>query len=295
MAMPTEDVVPDFIAMPVAEIRNGAALPPGIQPGWTLGDFFPAADLRKSAAFELKEWDRPLIQLAWKRHEDVGSEYIHVTSGTLTVVFGGRGETPTELSRLALSADHAIVLASGVWRRYEATDDVTGFSARGFQLRVPDVDAGALYAAYSEHWKHTDQIRQWLLYNFLMTSSVTVLAWAALYDRSRLLDGIISGLGIVISMFWLLITNRANGYYTMYEELSREVERQLPSADKWPFHQRHAHRRSRVWWQRATAAMLIQGVPALFGAFFLVTLAINAFSVLRWPIWKAILAWTLPN
>jgi hypothetical protein len=55
------------------------------------------------------------------------------------------------------------------------------------------------YQAFTEHRKHTDQVRQLLLYNFLMGGTILVLGWTALYaaQRSvwaRVLLGALSGL-----------------------------------------------------------------------------------------------------
>ena len=170
-ADPALQAHPDYVVMPVDQIWSGAATLPQVKPGWAMGHFFPVGDLRHTSYFEVKEWNAALAQPDWKKHEDIASEYISVTGGKLTVVFGGSDQNVAESTSLDLTAGQAIVIRPGVWRRFHATEEARGLSVRS--QRTGDVArVHSLYAAYVDHWKHTDQIRQWLLYNFLMTGSI---------------------------------------------------------------------------------------------------------------------------
>jgi hypothetical protein len=101
--------------------------------GWVMGPFHPAADIRRTTAFEIKEWSRAGIQPEWKEHRESGSEYIAVLSGVLTVYIGRSSHnniSPEIVDIIELGAHQRLVLAAGVWRRFEGSGDVTGVTVR---------------------------------------------------------------------------------------------------------------------------------------------------------------------
>ena len=157
--------------------------------------------------------------------------------------------------------------------------------------RAPDLNEQ--YRAFTEHWKHTDQIRQLLLYNFLMASTILVAAWGLLYSYSatpQLLLKALSGLGVILSVLWYGVARRATGYYDMYEAQASQIEACLPESQRWPFHARATYRHNvpRVSAATIRAAAITSGVPTLFFVLFslLLGLCLSRFFL----VW-AVSAW----
>lgn len=282
--------MPDYLVRAVSAIRQGGVASNGalIKPGWAMGEFYATDELAFSGDFEVKEWDSTLVRKEWADHATNGPEYISVTCGTLTVVGGERrGDGLVgELDRVAVGPGFSVVLRPGFLRRFECTSDAAGVSVRrptnvtrGVNMderRTQDLDEQ--YRALTEHWKHTDQIRQLLLYNFLMASTILAAAWGLLYTASSkpgILLKALSALGVILSLLWFCVAIRATGYYDMYEAEARRVEDRLPEPDAWPFHARASYRDNfpRVFGQRIRAATITSGVPILFLVFFALTAA----------------------
>lgn len=261
-----------------------------IKRGWAMGPFYPSNELPFTADFEVKEWDATLVRKTWDDHVSGGPEYISVTRGTLMVIGGGARngtELPVENERVTVAAGSSVVLRPGYWRRFECTQDATGLSIRlpartrtgGSAItesRAPNPEER--YKAFAEHWKHTDQIRQLLLYNFLMASTILVAGWGVLYAmpaKPALLLKSLSILGVILSVLWLIIARRATGYYDMYETEARRVECEFFEPRSWPFHARQTFRtnRQRTFGGKIRAAAITAGVPLLFLIFFVITLA----------------------
>lgn len=118
--------------MSIMDIANGS-VESSVQPGWSMGPFYPTDDLRFTNAFEIKNWDHRGVRSDWRDHPNSGSEYIAVISGTLTVVLGKALQPDGSIAEtecIAVTAGHVIVLRAGQWRRYECTPDVVGISVR---------------------------------------------------------------------------------------------------------------------------------------------------------------------
>lgn len=130
--MPPKDKVIQYgtLLLHVEEIRAGNSL---ANAGWAMGPFYPNDDIRHSAEFEIKEWDINSIQPSRKNHADNGTEYIAVLEGVLTAHIGGASDNGTgvELAEtIEVRADQRLILAAGVWRRFEGSADVRGITIR---------------------------------------------------------------------------------------------------------------------------------------------------------------------
>lgn len=263
-----------YLVQNAVDIRRGDE---AVAPGWIIGPFREANDLRWSEDFEIKEWEAATAQGQWKNHSDTGTEYIAVFEGILTVVIGAIGNDGVSVepeATIAVASGQRLTIGSEVWRRYEASPDAKGISIR----RPPNRGDGEpieRYRAFNEHWKHTDQIRQWLLYNCLMASSVLVIGWSALYvaDKTPIfLLMAVSLLGAIASFVWLAIVTRASGYYDMYENNGLTLEKGLRNPTSWPFHQRRRFRSEQMqMMMKFKFAHVSQIIPFLFLLFYLLT------------------------
>lgn len=131
-----EDEKPkDFLPRSVSEILRGRSgdknLP--IAPGWAIGPCYALHELAFSNDFEVKEWNKALVNKTWNNHADKGPEYISVTHGKLTMICGERKKDDNsiiEKERVDINAGSSVVLRPGLWRKFECTDDATGISIR---------------------------------------------------------------------------------------------------------------------------------------------------------------------
>ena len=96
---------------------------------------------------------------------------------------------------------------------------------------LPSQDAwAALYQTASQQWAHAEQIRWTLLYNYLMASTILVLAWSAVFassDHSRekafvLLLLSLGGAGL--SGLWVALGVRASGFVRTYAAAGHVLE-----------------------------------------------------------------------
>lgn len=98
-------------------------------------------------------------------------------------------------------------------------------------IRMPDHNESNQLTAYqvaSQHWTHAEQLRWTLLYNFLMGSTILLLAWATVFTcshpgRSVVLT-MLAAAGIVLSLMWIALGKRCSGFVTEYSELGRRLE-----------------------------------------------------------------------
>ena len=119
-----------FMLLDVDDIRQGFR---DVRPGWAMGSFYPESDVRHSKDFEIKEWDRTTIQTDWRNHANLGSEYISVLQGVLTVILGSHavdGKGIEQHSAIEVRSGQRLVLKRGVWRKFTGTDEVKGVSIR---------------------------------------------------------------------------------------------------------------------------------------------------------------------
>jgi len=118
-----------FMLMNAEDIRNGIG---DTSPGWVMGSFVAAGDLRHCDEFEIKEWDLRTMRRDWRNGEECGPEYIAVLEGTLTIVLGraGKGKDVIEDREVEVATNQRIILAAGVWRKLKASDDIKGLTVR---------------------------------------------------------------------------------------------------------------------------------------------------------------------
>jgi len=148
----------------------------------------------------------------------------------------------------------------------------------------------SIQQAATDHWTHADQIRQTLLYNFLMASTILLLAWATVFAAAgnhswrQCVLGLLSAAGAVLSLVWVAFGIRASGYAAMYEKTGLHAEKALPMPQIWPFHRRVSHRGTlkaqkgfEGLGRLAPSHLVIPGVPLLFfcvyAALFFISLA----------------------
>jgi len=117
------------LVLAVADIHAGSSTTAA---GWVMGPFFPSGDIRATHAFEIKEWNAMLVQSSWRDHTASGPEYIAVIAGTLTVICGAETSSGLidETARVSVSTGQRIIMPSGAWRRYIASEDATGITVR---------------------------------------------------------------------------------------------------------------------------------------------------------------------
>jgi hypothetical protein len=120
---------PRFMLMNVEDIRNGIGKS---SPGWVVGAFVKAGDLRHSEDFEIKEWDLRTMRRDWRNGEECGPEYIAVLDGTLIIVLGraGEGNEIVEDRVVEVATNQRIILVPGVWRKLKGTDNIKGLTVR---------------------------------------------------------------------------------------------------------------------------------------------------------------------
>jgi hypothetical protein len=266
---PSGNLRQDYRLLDADEIRQGFE---GVKPGWAMGSFYPVGDLQHSNEFEIKEWDRTKIRSDWADHVEIDREYIVLLQGILTVVLGRHAASGIEeLAAIEVRQGQRIILRAGVWRKFHGTDDVMGVTIRT-SPNAHSAERLERYRSITEHWKHADQIRQWLLYNSLMVSSVLVAAWSALYAQhiSSVPLFALVALGCVTSIAWLSIVRRASGYYDMYENDARAAEKEMLRPLHWPFHRRAEYRSDQTNGDTFKFSHLTQVVPVVFFVFYVV-------------------------
>jgi len=109
-----------------------------------------------------------------------------------------------------------------------------------------------LYEVLAQHWAHAEQLRWTLLYNYSMASTILLLAWAAVFvsapgSGKRLILLTFSIAGFLVTMLWLVLQIRANGFVHMYEIAGRETERALAPSRSGSFWYSEKYRRNFSW------------------------------------------------
>jgi hypothetical protein len=119
-----------FLLIEAPQIREGLG---STSPGWVMGAFVGKGDLRHSEDFEVKEWDLRTMRRDWRNGEECGPEYIAVIEGHLTVILGRPSADAGSIDEdrtIDVHREQRIILAPGVWRKLEASQDIKGLTVR---------------------------------------------------------------------------------------------------------------------------------------------------------------------
>jgi hypothetical protein len=142
-----------------------------------------------------------------------------------------------------------------------------------------EMNSDPRYVAAVDLWCHLDQARHTALYNYLMASTILLLAWGTIFatnifPRSRHdILNVLALAGVVISLAWAAYGARANKYVIECEKMALNYEKTFLNPDTWPFHQRRAIRGSLPCPAScASSTYIIPGVPILFCIVFIVLL-----------------------
>ncbi|HSL83828.1 MAG TPA: hypothetical protein VLF66_13715, partial [Thermoanaerobaculia bacterium] len=146
----------------------------------------------------------------------------------------------------------------------------------------------ATYQAVNQHWAHAEQERWAILYNFLMASTILLLAWAAVFASEpsllrRIVLAVLALAGATISLLWVTIGCRVSSFIRVYGELGEQVERQLGIGSVGPF---HAGERLRIeekrnptdgtmmdrWGRKVASRQFMVILPLLFATIYVLLL-----------------------
>ncbi len=88
------------------------------------------------------------------------------------------------------------------------------------------------YDAIHQHWVHAEEERWSILNNFLVASTILLLAWAAVFVTQattprRIVLILLSLGGLGISSLWITIASRVSIFIDLYTRLGEEVEGSL--------------------------------------------------------------------
>ncbi len=156
----------------------------------------------------------------------------------------------------------------------------------------------AVYQAATHHWAHAEQIRWTLLYNYLMASTILLLAWATVFAGNHTsvpataVLVLLSLAGASVSAIWILLGRRASAFVEKYALGGRALENCLkpdlssaaanPSSYVGPFTSAHELRKDfekgtkKGDWARVTQThRVVAAVPIIFLVLYLVLLVIS--------------------
>lgn len=153
-------------------------------------------------------------------------------------------------------------------------------SPGGAQPEADRLD-GTSYQVASQHWAHAEQIRWTLLYNLLVANTILLLVWASLFaapggrpGTGFILIGVCAA-GSLVSVVWMFLADRANGFVNMYATVARAWE--AGAAGRLPFTAADAYRQSLHGISAfIRTSRVVIWVPILFT---LVYLALGALSI----------------
>lgn len=128
-----------------------------------------------------------------------------------------------------------------------------------------------LYQTASLHWQHAETLRWTLLYNYLVASTILLLAWAAVFAAKPKMHGrtsilvILAAMGAFSSCLWWALGARANGFAEVYREIAKQLESALSDA-RGPFYGRDRYLSQDVCWfeKWPTTSFVVLVVPVAF-------------------------------
>lgn len=156
--------------------------------------------------------------------------------------------------------------------------------------RTIDPDLPLVYDSLRAFYAHEEQERWSSLYNYLMASTILLLAWATVFvatttlPRRTIVLALLASSGIVLSILWILFGARVNSFVEEYRRVGETLEERLGMDAIGPFllgrtirHVGHPDRRDAL----ARLGSLIRAryfyasVPALFVIVYVLLLAIS--------------------
>lgn len=146
---------------------------------------------------------------------------------------------------------------------------------------VENIDArlGA-YQVAAQHWVHAEQVRWALLYDYLMASTILLLAWATIFASDRparqLILLCLALAGALISVLWIALGARSNSFVKMYVTVGIAAEEQIQPLEaqetERPFKSAENHRQHSVKGiaRIATSSLVMKCVPSVFAILYAV-------------------------
>lgn len=136
-----------------------------------------------------------------------------------------------------------------------------------------------LYQVAGQHWAHAEQIRWTLLYNYLMGSTILLLAWATVFASSvgpkRLVLFALSVAGAILSSVWVALGARATSFVRAYERTGFDAEAALQGT-RGPFAAARAHRESVTGIARlASSGLVLRFVPSMFATLYVLLAVVS--------------------
>ncbi|MBI1930490.1 hypothetical protein HYR99_40380 [Candidatus Poribacteria bacterium] len=136
-----------------------------------------------------------------------------------------------------------------------------------------------VYQVAAQQWAHAEQIRWTLLYNYLMASTILLLAWATVFTSNQPLRGVILAIlaigGTFLSVLWVALGARASGFVAMYARVGVTLEDSIQPPDlatgvniQGPFTSAKDHRQA------------INGIARLVPSRFVVSCVPGMFAIL---------------
>lgn len=153
------------------------------------------------------------------------------------------------------------------------------------ESRTSPEDLRTLYQAAGQHWAHAEQIRWTLLYNYLMASTILLLAWAAVLAagspaaiRKPTLV-LLAFAGVVISVLWVGLAARANSYVRAYAKLSLNLEDGISAGNLLdPFRLRETHKLSIQGLAKWVPTwVVLRAVPLVFAVLYAVLVWLSVY------------------
>lgn len=132
-----------------------------------------------------------------------------------------------------------------------------------------------IYQVLSQHWAHAEQIRWTLLYNFLVATSIFVLAWAAIFTsdvhNKRVVLIILCAVGFLLSVIWIFISVRASGFVKAYNNSALFLEGRLSQKTKGAFKIAEEYRDNiNDVGSLAPSRLVLTLIPSIFAFFYVV-------------------------
>lgn len=138
------------------------------------------------------------------------------------------------------------------------------------QVKQTDPNLWSAYQAVTAHWTHAEQLRWTILYNFLVATTILLLAWATAFASARAPGVrlwvliIMCGTGMVLSIAWAGLGMRGNSFVRMYAKLGQDAEMLFPETIPRPFQEAESHRRGLSGPASVPSWLIIGYAPLVF-------------------------------